>query len=92
MELSHDLFKSLNVFTEKELREEILASGKLIRAGKGATLIKEGQYLDFLPIVVSGKIRVYQQRDGREILLYYVGPRQTCMIAELRVFRLQQHG
>jgi len=80
-QLSPDLFKSLTGFHEKELQNEILANGKIISAGKGAVLIKEGQYLDFLPIVISGKIRVYQQRDGREILLYYVGPRQTCMMS-----------
>lgn len=76
-----DIFKTLNAFLEKELQDEIVKVGKLINADKGALLIKEGQYLDFLPIVVSGKIRVYQKRDEREILLYYVNPGQTCMMS-----------
>ena len=81
MTLSISVFKNLNVFLEKELQEEILKVGKYIKADKGAVLIKEGQYLDFLPIVVSGKIRVYRQRDEREILLYYVTAGQTCVMS-----------
>jgi CRP/FNR family transcriptional regulator len=76
-----DVFKTLNAFLEKELQDEIIKVGKVIRADKGALLIKEGQYLDFLPIVISGKIRVFQKRDEREILLYYVNPGQTCMMS-----------
>lgn len=81
MESPTSIFKNLNVFLEKELQEEILKTGKVIEANKGDILIKEGQYLDFLPIVITGKIRVYQQRDEREILLYYVMPGQTCMMS-----------
>jgi CRP/FNR family transcriptional regulator len=75
------IFKNLNAFLEKDLQDEILKVGKIIKADKGAVLIKEGQYLDFLPIVISGKIRVYQQREGREILLYHVTSGQTCMMS-----------
>lgn len=81
MESPTNIFKNLNVFLEKDLQEEILKTGKVIEANKGDILIKEGQYLDFLPIVITGKIRVYQQRDEREILLYYVMPGQTCMMS-----------
>ena len=59
----------------------MLAHGKVVSANKGDILIREGQYLDFLPIVIKGSIRVYQQKEDREILLYYVGPEQTCMMS-----------
>lgn len=75
------LFKILKSFTEPGLREEIVSHGKITKAGKGDILIREGQYLNFLPIVLSGQIRVYQERDDREILLYYVEPEQTCMMS-----------
>lgn len=76
-----DLFKKLPPFQENELKEEILKEGKIISADKGDILIKEGQYLDFLPIVLKGSIRVYQKKKGREILLYYVQKGQTCMMS-----------
>jgi len=81
VELNPNLFKNLPPFQENELKEEILKSGKIIMAKKGDILIKEGQYLDFLPIVLKGSIRVYQKKKGREILLYYVQKGQTCMMS-----------
>jgi len=81
METSVALFEKLKIFSEPELREEIESQGKVLQAGPGDVLIKEGQYLDFLPIVIKGLIRVYQTVEDREILLYYVGPEQTCMMS-----------
>ena len=80
-ELTTAIFKKLPPFQENELKEEILKAGKLISANKGDVLIKEGQYLDFLPIVLRGSIRVYQKKKDREILLYYVQKGQTCMMS-----------
>lgn len=81
MENTKDLFARLKSFREPELQEEMLSNGKVITASKGDILIKEGQRLDFLPVVIKGLIRVYRQWEDREILLYYVGPEQTCMMS-----------
>lgn len=77
----HQIISRLTIFREPELRDEIAKHGKFISASKGDVLIKEGQYLDFLPIVVSGSIRVYQRNKDREILLYYVRQAETCMMS-----------
>ena len=79
--MTEDWPNELKLFTEPELRSEIQKHGKVIKAEPGDLLIKEGQHLNFLPIVIRGKIRVYQQKDDREILLYYVGPQETCMMS-----------
>lgn len=76
-----NLFSRLKGFPEPELQAEILANGKILRAKKGDVLIREGQRLDFLPIVIQGSVRVYQQREDREILLYYVRKEETCMMS-----------
>ena len=81
MEITSDIFANLKSFPEPELQQEMRTHGKVISANKGDVLIKEGQRLDFLPIVIKGSIRVYQQKEDREILLYYVGPEQTCMMS-----------
>lgn len=81
MSLTKDVFKKLTLFREPGLQQEILAHGKVIKAGKGDVLIREGQRLDFLPIVIEGKLRVYQTREDREILLYHVEREQTCMMS-----------
>jgi CRP/FNR family transcriptional regulator len=76
-----DIFKYLHSFPEPDLQNEMAKHGKLLTANKGDILIKEGQRLDFLPIVIRGAIRVYQHWEDREILLYYVGPEETCMMS-----------
>lgn len=81
METSDNLFKKLKSFSEPELQKEIIKHGKILKANKGDILIKEGQYLNFFPIVIKGLLRVYQESEDREILLYYVGPEQTCMMS-----------
>lgn len=81
MKLSKDIFKTLSSFTEPGLQDGILTHGSLAQAKKGDILIREGQYLNFLPIVIKGRIRVFQEKDDREILLYYVAKGETCMMS-----------
>ena len=70
-----------NHFSEPQLQEEIYHHGKLIIARKGDMLIRKGQQLNSLCVVVKGTVRVYQDHEDREILLYYVQPGQTCMMS-----------
>lgn len=79
--MTDTIFSELRIFTEPELQTEILKHGKVMLAQPGDVLIREGQHLNFFPIVIRGKIRVYQEKDDREILLYYVGPEETCMMS-----------
>src|SRR5258706_13364278 len=79
--ISTKIFTKLSSFREPALRRELLKHGKVVNTNRGDVLIKEGQYLDFLPIVISGSIRVYQKKQDREILLYYVQQGQTCMMS-----------
>jgi CRP/FNR family transcriptional regulator, anaerobic regulatory protein len=79
--MTDTVFNELKIFIEPELKAEIIKHGKVIQAQSGDVLIREGQHLNFLPIVIRGRIRVYQEKDDREILLYYVGPEETCMMS-----------
>ena len=75
------LFKKLNFFAEPEFQKELLENGKLMTLNKGDVIVKDGQYVRFLPIVINGSIRVYQQKEDREILLYYVRAEETCTMS-----------
>jgi CRP/FNR family transcriptional regulator len=76
-----DIFKVLNFFSEPKLREEIVQYCQLLDFGKGEILVREGQYIKVVPIVLSGTVRVFQTREDREILLYYVEQAQTCIMS-----------
>jgi CRP/FNR family transcriptional regulator len=75
------LLKKLPFFTEPGLKEELQQHGQLATFKKGDVIVKDGQYVKFLPIVLSGAIRVYQQKEDREILLYYVNAEETCTMS-----------
>ncbi|PCE64774.1 Crp/Fnr family transcriptional regulator [Sediminicola luteus] len=74
-------FPPLPLFTEVELKSEIARVATFKKVPKGETLIRQGQYLKVLPIVVSGAIRVFQTFEDREILLYYVRANETCIMS-----------
>src|SRR5476651_2292980 len=81
MDTSADLFKRLTFFREPDFKAEILEHGQLLTFNKGDIIVRDGQYVKFLPIVVKGAIRVFQQKEDREILLYYVKAEETCTMS-----------
>lgn len=76
-----DLLNKLNFFTEPGFKDELLKNGQIASFDKGDVIVRDGQYVKFLPIVLRGSIRVFQQSEDREILLYYVRPDETCTMS-----------
>jgi CRP/FNR family transcriptional regulator len=81
MTITNDLFKKLTFFSEPAFKEELLQHGQLLSFNKGNVIVGDGQYVKFLPIVLKGAIRVFQQSEDREILLYYVRAEETCTMS-----------
>jgi len=81
MDNTNDLLKKISFFSEAEFKEELLQHGKLVTFNKGDIIVRDGQYVKFLPIVIKGAIRVFQQKEDREILLYYVRAKETCTMS-----------
>ena len=51
---------------------------------EGTVILDENAYVRYLPIVNSGSIRVMRtDEEGREILLYYIRPGETCIMSFL---------
>ena len=81
MKPNSDIFKKLNFISEIKLKDEILENSKILNFKKGETIVRQGEYVKVLPLVLSGSIRVFQTKEDREILLYYVEISQTCIMA-----------
>lgn len=78
-ELLHEKFK--NIF-EKELLDELQAIGKPVNVKAGDIIMDTGQYIKFIPLLLSGSIKIIRQDDtDGEILLYYVGSNETCAMS-----------
>jgi CRP/FNR family transcriptional regulator, anaerobic regulatory protein len=78
---SRDLFRQLTLFPEPGLQQQIIENCQVQSFRKGDVIVRERQFVKNLPIVISGALRVYQAKEEREILLYYVEPLQTCMMS-----------
>jgi len=77
MRKSENLFHTL-------LSREIYASGQVKSFPAGATILNINDYVKSIPIVLSGSIKVIQtDEDGREILLYYIKPSESCIMSVL---------
>lgn len=80
MELSNlSEFKS-----SKELREKLADLGFAKTFGEGEIILNENSYIKAIPIVTKGSIKVMRtDEDGREILLYYIKPGESCIMSFL---------
>jgi len=81
MKPNSDILNKLSFFTEPGFKGELLKHGQLASFKKGDVIVRDGQYVKFLPIVLKGAIRVFQQSENREILLYYVRADETCTMS-----------
>ncbi len=81
MLIEKNIIRQLNLFTEVNLLEEIATKCEYKVFDKGDIVVRQGQYIKVVPIVISGSIRVFQTQEDREILLYYVTSSQTCMMS-----------
>ncbi len=55
---------------------------KTLQAGE--TVLREDSYIQTIPIVIKGSIKVLRtEEDGREILLYYIKPGESCIMSFL---------
>lgn len=75
-----DFIKELRI-TEQELIEEIRKCAVFSTHKKGEFIIKKNEYIKVLKIVLEGKVRVYQENEEREILIYYLGRMETCTLS-----------
>lgn len=75
-----DKLKSLS-FLGTDLLEEISEVGTVVDVKSGSELIKEDQYIKQLPIVLTGLVKVYGRFEDRELLLYYIQQKESCIMS-----------
>lgn len=69
---------------QSDLVKEIEDSGNLKHFKAGETIVNMDSYIKNIPVVLSGSIKVIRtEEDGREILLYYLTPGESCIVSIL---------
>lgn len=65
----------------KELVDKIWDVADIKTFAAGTELVREGQYVKVIPIVLSGLVKVFTQIEDKELLLYYIQPEQSCIMS-----------
>ena len=64
---------------EKELLEKMIDVGKVIQVKKDDFLMDIGQEMTFMPLIISGSIKVFRtDDDGDDYILYFIEGGDTC--------------
>lgn len=64
-----------------ELRRAIAEAGTLHTIPPDTEILREGQYVKVIPIVIEGLIKVLSRFEERELLLYYIQPEESCIMS-----------
>lgn len=64
------------------LLEELAEHCVLRTFQAGDVLLSEGAYVQLIPLLIRGLVKVYkEEEDGNEVLLYYIEPGQSCIVS-----------
>jgi len=69
---------------EKQWATRWMEYGDIRLLPAGTVLLDDGSYIRSVPLVLSGVIKVLRQNEeGKEILLYYIQPGESCVMSFL---------
>ncbi len=91
-EIREWLRTELPQFDEPEVLERLTNDALSVSLRSGARVIGPGDPIRAIPLVVRGTVRVSRvDHDGRELLLYYIRPGESCAMT-LVSFLCNQHS
>lgn len=64
-----------------DLVSAMMSEGLLKDIPSGTEILREGQYVKVIPIVIKGLIKVLTRHDDKELLLYYIRPKESCIMS-----------
>jgi CRP/FNR family transcriptional regulator len=63
------------------LSSKLLGSASRAHFDTGEVILREGQFVKVIPIVIEGLVKVYTRYEDRELLLYYITPDESCIMS-----------
>lgn len=68
-------------FLGKELVDKIISISSIHEIKKDTEILKEGQYVTSIPIVIKGLLKVFTRHEEKELLLYYIQSAESCIMS-----------
>ena len=79
MDIKKIITENFSFLFEKELIDEMAKEGQLKRVYKNDYLMDIGQEMVFMPLIISGAIKVFRtDDDGDDYILYFIEGGDTC--------------
>lgn len=73
--------KQLLPHFDPHLQEQIAEHALYKELPRDTEILQEGQYVKVVPLVIQGLIKVFTRFEDKELLLYYIQPRQSCIMS-----------
>lgn len=76
-----DAMRQRMAFLGKELIEEIIQYSSVKEIPADTEILHEGQFVNYVPILLNGLLKVYTRQEDKELLLYYIQPFESCVMS-----------
>lgn len=63
------------------LQEQIKNNAALVEITADTEILREGQYVKVIPLVLEGLVKVFTKYEDKELLLYYIQPNESCVMS-----------
>lgn len=64
-----------------QLRETMATAAQVSEIPADTEILREGQYVKVIPVVLNGLIKVFTRHEDKELLLYYIRPQESCIMS-----------
>ena len=71
---------------DEEFYHELQEHSVITKVESKQELIREGQKVNYIPILISGMVKVFTLNDGKELLYYYIEPSESCIMTFSSIF------
>jgi CRP/FNR family transcriptional regulator, anaerobic regulatory protein len=63
------------------LQDQISNNSALVEIPAETEILREGQYVKVIPLVLEGLVKVFTKYEDKELLLYYIQPNESCVMS-----------
>lgn len=68
-------------YLKKDLVDEFMRIGIVKHIPKNTQILRSGQFIKVIPIVIEGLIKVFTRYEDKELLLYYIQAKESCIMS-----------
>jgi CRP/FNR family transcriptional regulator, anaerobic regulatory protein len=65
----------------ESLRQEIEFNSTVVEIAADTEILREGQFVKVIPVVLEGLVKVFTKHEDKELLLYYIQPSESCVMS-----------